>query len=174
MREVLKRELWKIFMVISFLFISIFFILPYLVQISTFFHEIGHVNTLEKYGVEGRYSVDLRDTIPNFFNPQITKLGVTRFKLQEYLQLTPNQKAEINIAGIVSDLRFMFLIGIYLAFINIYAFYKVYVRKNYDLTWVIATNWIMFMWLLALTEITVANITYGSGDVMQLVKVLSR
>jgi hypothetical protein len=173
MNAIFKKEAWKIFSVTSFLFITIFFILPYLIQISTYFHEKGHVNALADNGVEGRYNVNLLETIPNFFNPNVNKLGVTRFKLNDYLALSANQKADINLAGIVSDLRFMFLIGIYLAFVNVYAFYKVFVRKDYDLTWIVGTNWVLFMWLLALTQITVANVTYSSGDFMQLVKVLS-
>ena len=174
MKKSTKKIFWKVFSVASFLFITIFFILPYLIQISTYFHENGHLSALEKYGVEGRYTVNLLETIPNFFNPNSNKLGVTRFNLNEYLLLSAVQKADINLGGIISDLRFMFLIGIYLAFVNVYAFYKVYVRRDYDLTLVLATNWVLFMWLLALTQISVANLTYNTGDFMKLVDVLAR
>ena len=36
-----------------------------------------------------------------------------------------------------------------------------------------AINWILFMWLLALVQISVSNITYSIGDVYMLVKNLN-
>ena len=172
MDEVLKREIWKVFNVAAFLFITIFFVLPYLIQISTFFHERGHQKALEKYGVKSYYELNLLETIPNFFNPKVDKLGVTRFSLSEYKKLDKFHRTEVNIAGIVSDLRFLFLIGVYLSLVNVYVYYKVKIKKNYNLAWVLAINWILFMWLLALIQITVSNITYPSGDVYQLVRFL--
>ena len=172
MKKEVKQEIWKIFMVASFLFITIFFVLPYLVQVSTYFHEKGHQNVLSKYGVENTYQLNLLDTIPNFFNPNVQKLGVTRFDLNAYKALDKYQRTEVNIAGIVSDLRFLFLIAIYLTFVNIYLFYKVRIKKDINFIWVLGVNWILFMWLLALIQITVSNITYSSGDIFQLVRFL--
>ena len=172
MDENVKKEIWKIFSVGAFLFITIFFILPYLVQTSTYFHERGHQKALAKYGVPSSYKINLLNTIPNFFNPNVNKLGVTRFSLSEYKKLGKYQRTDINVAGIISDLRFLFLIGIYLALVNLYIFYKIRYRKQYNLMWVLAVNWILFMWLLALVQITVSNITYSSGDVYQLIKFL--
>ncbi|MDD5193561.1 MAG: hypothetical protein PHF67_03155 [Candidatus Nanoarchaeia archaeon] len=169
----LKKGLWRIFHVGSFLFITIFFILPYMVQISTYFHEKAHRDVLAELGVESGYEINLLATIPNFFNPRVTKLGVTRFSLEDYEKLAPYDKARVNLAGILSDLRFLFLIGIYLALINVYTFYKVKIKKNYNLTWIMATNWILFMWLLALVQITVSNVSYSSGDFFQLVRFIS-
>ena len=96
-----------------------------MVQVSTYFHERGHVKALEKYGVRAYYKINLLETIPNFFNPHVDKLGITRFDLQAYKDLDKFQRTEINIAGIVSDLRFLFLVGIYLSFVNVYIFYKI-------------------------------------------------
>ncbi|MEM0465446.1 MAG: hypothetical protein QXW97_01945 [Candidatus Pacearchaeota archaeon] len=169
MNNELKKEIWKVFSVGSFLFITIFFVLPYLIQISTFFHEKAHQKALKKYGVDSYYSVNLLETIPNFFNPQVTKLGVTKFNMNEYKKLDKYQRAEVNIAGIVSDLRFLFLIGVYLALTNVYTYYKIKFKQDYDLTWQIAINWILFMWLLALVQITVSNITYRVGDIYSLI-----
>ncbi len=168
----MKKEVWKVFMVASFLFITIFFVLPYLVQVSTYFHEKAHQKYLSKYGIESSYSVNLLETIPNFFNPNVNKLGVTLFNLDDYKELDKYQRAEINIAGIISDLRFLFLVSIYLSFANVYLFYKIKFKKDYNLTFVLAVNWILFMWLLALIQITVSNITYSSGDIYQLVRYL--
>ncbi len=172
MNEEFKKEAAKVLKVAFFLFVSIFFILPYLVQISTYFHERGHFNTLEKYGVESYYEIDLLSTIPNFFNPQNDKLGVTRFSLTEYKKLDKYQRTEVNIAGIVSDLKFLFLIAIYLTISNVYLFYKIRFGKSVNLTWVLAVNWILFMWLIALVQITLANVTYLPGDIYQLVRFL--
>ena len=172
MKKEVKQEIWKIFMVASFLFITIFFVLPYLIQISTYFHEKGHQRVLDKYGVENTYQFNLLDTIPNFFNPKVTKLGVTRFDLDAYKALDKYKRTEVNIAGIVSDLRFLFLIAIYLTFVNIYLFYKVRIKRELSFAWVLGVNWILFMWLLALIQITVSNITYSSGDIFQLVRFL--
>jgi len=167
-----KKEFWKIFNIAGFLFITIFFILPYLVQVSTYFHEKGHQKFLDKYGVKNSYSFNLLETIPNFYNPNVNKLGVTRFDISAYKKLDKFQRTEVNIAGIVSDLRFLFLIGIFLSFVNVYIFYKIRFKKDYNLIWVLAINWILFMWLLALIQITVSNIIYPSGDVYMLVKFL--
>jgi len=172
MDKKIKEEIWKIFCVASFLFITIFFILPYLIQISTFFHERAHQKALDKYDIENVYSFNLLETIPNFFNPQVQKLGVTRFDLDKYLGLGKYERTEINIAGIVSDLRFLFLIAIYLSFVNVYLYYKIRVKKEINFAWVLGVNWILFMWLLALIQITVSNITYLNGDVYQIVRFL--
>ena len=48
----MKKEIWKIFSVAAFLFVTIFFILPYLVQVSTYFHEKAHQKSLDKYNIE--------------------------------------------------------------------------------------------------------------------------
>ena len=56
---------------------------------------------------------------------------------------------------------------------NIYLFYKIKYKKETDLSWVLGMNWALFMWLLALIQITVANITYSSGDLHQLIKAVS-
>ena len=177
MKEVLKKLIfsdgaWEVFSVAAFLFVTIFFILPYLVQISTFFHERGHQNVLSENNIENTYQMNLLETIPNFYNPRVDKLGVTRFNLADYKNLDKIKRTNINIAGIVSDLRFLFLIGIYLSLVNIYLFYKIRFKKEYNLKWVLAVDWILFMWLLALIQITVSNITYASGDVFQLVRFL--
>jgi len=172
MEKEVKDQIRLVFHVAAFLFITIFFILPYLIQTSTYFHEKGHQKALARYGVESSYSLNLLETIPNFFNPKVNKLGITRFSLDDYKKLNKYQRTEVNIGGIVSDLRFLFLIGIYLAFVNIYMFYKVRFKKDYNLTWILAVDWILFMWLLALIQITVSNITYQSGDIFQLVKFL--
>jgi hypothetical protein len=164
------KGFWKVFYTASFLFITIFFILPYLVQISTYFHEKGHQEILSKYGIESNYNINLLETIPNFFNPRVAKLGVIQFDMDKYQKLDKSQKANVNLAGVISDLRFLFLIAVYLSFVNIYTFYKVRFKKDYDLTWILAVNWILFMWLLALVQITVSNLSYSSGDFWQLIK----
>ncbi len=173
MDKEVKKQVLKVFYAAAFLFISIVFVLPYLVQTTTYFHEKGHMDALSKYGVRNYYNVNLLETIPNFFNPEVGRLGVTKFDFSEYRKLGKYQKAEINLAGIISDLKFLFLIGVYLSFVNIYLFYKVKFKKSINFAWVLAINWILFMWLLALVQITVANISYGSGDFYQLIKVLS-
>lgn len=172
MKKWYKAEGYRVFYVAAFLFVTIFFILPYLVQISTYFHEKGHQSALDKYDVDNSYRVNLLTTIHNFYNPNVKKLGVTKFDIEAYGKLESIQKAEINIAGVISDLRFLFLISVYLVFVNIYMFYKIKVKKEYDLTWVLAVNWILFMWLLALVQITTSNLTFSSGDFMSLVRVL--
>jgi hypothetical protein len=172
MDEEIKEAIWKIFCVASFLFITIFFILPYLVQISTYFHEKSHQQSLLKYGIKSSYNFNIIDTIPNFFNPRADKLGVTRFNMDEYLRLDKYQRTSVNIAGIVSDLRFLFLIGIYLSFVNVYIFYKLRFQQEINLSWVLAIDWILFMWLLALVQITISNITFRIGDIYKLVDFL--
>jgi len=167
-----KKEVWKVFKVAMFLLVTILFVLPYLVQISTIFHERAHIKSFNKYGVRNYYYVNLLETIPNFYNPKTTKLGVTKFDFNAYKELEKYQRTEIHIAGLVSDLRILFLIGIYLSFVNVYIFYKLKFKKEVNLTWMLAINWILFMWLLALMQITIANITFGSGDIYQLVRFL--
>src|SRR3989338_6773318 len=102
MDEELKKEVWRVFTVASFLFITIFFILPYLVQVSTYFHEKGHQNVLTRYGIENSYQVDLIFVVTNFFNPRVGKLGVTRFNLDAYMKLDKHKKTEVNMGGIIS------------------------------------------------------------------------
>jgi len=168
----LKKEVSKIFHIAAFLFVTIFFALPYLVQISTYFHEQGHIKALDKYEIKNYYKADWLNTIPNFFNPKSGALGITKFDLDAYKQLDKYSRIEINTAGIISDLRFLFLIGVYLTMSNIYFFYKIRVKQEIDLVGVMAINWLLFMWLLALIQITIANITFETGDIYQLVRFL--
>jgi|TARA_B100001971_G_C18242570_1_gene571894 hypothetical protein len=163
-------DLMKIFHVAAFLFITIFFLLPYLVQVSTYFHEKGHQSKLSKYNVENDYRINLLETIPAFFNPKIAKLGVTTFEVGKYNQLNRFQKADINLAGIISDLRFLFLIGSYFAVFNIFTYYMIRKNREDNLVWYLGLNWVLFMWLLALIQITVANITHSQGDVYHLIR----
>jgi len=167
-----KKEVWKVFQVILFLVVSIIFVLPYLVQLSTYLHEKAHQKMLNKYDVQNSYQLNLFSTIPNFFNPKAEALGVTRFSLTEYNALDKNKRTDINVAGIISDLRLLFLIGLYLAFMNVYLYYKVKIRGDLNFVWVLAINWLLFMWLLAVIQITIANITYPTGDVYSLVRML--
>lgn len=170
MRDEVKKEVRRIFNVSAFLFVSIFFILPYLVQGSTYFHERGHMRALERYGVESTYDMNLLSAIPNFFNPNVEKLGVTRFSLSEYSKLSAHQRAKVNLAGIVSDLTLLLLIGVYLSLANVYLAYKIIFKKPVNIGFVLAINWILFMWLLVLIQITLANVTYPSGDFYHLVE----
>jgi hypothetical protein len=172
MDELWKKEVFKILSIGLFLFVTIFVLLPYLVQISTYFHEKGHQNALKAYGVKSHYYPDLVKTIPNFFNPKQEKLGVTTFNMADYRALDKFERTDVNVAGIISDLRFLFLIAVYLSFVNVYVYYKIRFKQDYDLTLVLAMNWILFMWLLALVQITVSNITMRSGDIYVLVKYL--
>lgn len=172
MEEAIKKEVWKVINVVFFLFVSIIFILPYLVQVSTYFHERAHQKILDKYGVENAHQLNLLETIPNFFDPKSEKLGVTKFSLEQYKVLDKYQRTKINIAGVISDLKFLFLIGIYLSLANVYLFYRFKFGKKTGLGWILAVNWVLFMWLLALIQITLANITQGFGDVYQLIRYL--
>ncbi|MEN9626056.1 MAG: hypothetical protein RL557_384 [archaeon] len=172
-RRYFVKGFFRVFHVAAFLFITVFFILPYLVQISTYFHEKAHQAALDKYSVQNSYNVNLIETIPHFWNPATRKLGVTRFDTFAYEKLSSFQKADINLAGVISDLRFLFLIAVYLALANLYTFYKICYRKEYDLTWILAVNWILFIWLLALLQITVANVSYHQGDVYQLIRAVA-
>jgi len=173
MDEQIKKEVKKILWVALFIFVTIIVVLPYLVQISTYFHERAHQRALDKYAVKNYYMINLLTTIPNFYNPEAEALGVTKFNLDEYRKLSRYQKTEVNIAGIVADLRLLFLVAVYLALANVYAFYKIRIRKELSLTKVLAVNWILCMWLLVLIQITVSNITQASGDVYQLARFLS-
>jgi len=172
MEKELKREIWKILKALFFIIFSIVIILPYMVQITTYLHERAHMSVLTKYGVSNYYSANLLMTIPNFFNPNAESLGVTQFNFDQYQKLDKFQRAELHVSGIVSDLRVLFLISIYLALVNVYVIYKIYVKKEVNLGWVLAINWLLFMWLLALIQITIANITYPNGDTYQLIKFL--
>lgn len=172
MNEKIKKEVLKVLSAALFLFVTIVFVLPYMVQISTFFHEKAHMEVLDKNGIENYYYINLFKTIPNFFNPKTEALGVTKFNLAEYEKLDKYKRTELHIAGIVSDLRLLFLVGVYLASVNVYIFYKVKVKKETNLTYALAINWILFMWLLVLIQISISNITFSSGDIYQLVRFL--
>ena len=79
MKKWFKSEGYKVFYVASFLFITIFFILPYLVQISTYFHEKGHQSVLDKYDVDNSYRINLLTTIHNFYNHNVNFLILLNF-----------------------------------------------------------------------------------------------
>ncbi len=173
MREEVKKDILTVAYTILFLLISIIVILPYMVQFSTYMHERSHYKALTSYGLYAEIHLDVLHTIPQFFNPKTEKLGVTRFSLEQYKQLDKWQRTQVNIAGIVSDLVMLSFMGIYLALTNVYFFYKVKFSKNFDLVWILAVNWLLIMWLIALMQITIANITHEAGDIHMLVRYLS-
>lgn len=173
MRNEVKKDVLTVVYSVIFLFVSIVVVLPYMVQFSTYMHERAHYKTLLSYGLYAEIHLDVLNTIPNFFNPENEKLGVTRFSLAEYKQLDKFQRTKVNIAGIVSDLIILSFIGLYLALTNVYFFYKVKFSKNFDLVWILAVNWMLIMWLIALMQITIANITHEAGDIYMLVKYLT-
>jgi len=167
-----KKDVWKVFKIGFFLFASIVLLLPYMVQISTFFHEKAHQRSLDLYSVRNAYEFNLLKTIPTFFNPNAEALGVTKFNFAQYQDLDKYQRTDVHIAGIVSDLRFLLYMGIGLALVNVYLFYKIKFRKEYNLIWVLAINWMLFMWLLSLVKITTENMTHPSSDIYQLIRFL--
>jgi hypothetical protein len=173
MREEVKKDVLTVVYSALFLAISIGFILPYMVQFSTYMHERAHYTVLKSYGVDATISLDLLGTIPNFFNPKTEQLGVTRFSLEQYRQLDKFQRTKVNTAGIVSDLVVLSFAALYLALTNVYFFYKVKFTKDYDFVWILAVNWLLIMWVIALMQITIANITHEAGDVYMLVRYLS-
>ncbi len=172
MREEVKKDVLTVVYSALFLVISIAVVLPYLVQFSTYMHERAHYTMLESYGVDATISLDLISTIPDFFNPKTEKLGVTRFSLEQYRQLDKYQRTKVNTAGIVSDLVVLSFAALYLALTNVYFFYKVKFTRDYDFIWILAVNWLLIMWVIALMQITIANITHEAGDVYMLIRYL--
>jgi hypothetical protein len=173
MREEVKKDVMTVVYTVIFLLVSIVIVLPYMVQFSTYMHERGHYKALKSYGLNAEIYLDVVNTIPTFFNPNTEKLGVTRFSLTQYQQLDKWQRTQVNIAGIVSDLVILSFVGLYLALTNVYFFYKVKFSKNFDLVWILAVNWLLIMWLIALMQITIANITHQAGDIHMLVRYLT-
>jgi hypothetical protein len=177
-----KSDLMRVLRVVLFLFVSIVIFLPYLIQISTFFHERAHQEVLDRYGVKNYYEPNLLTTIPDFFNPNAQYLGSTTFNDQQYKEMDKYQRIELHTSGIVSDLTFLFIISMLLVVLNlgVYIFYRLRMWLREDVRFVInrilvfglAFNWVLFIWLLSLIQITIANITYPSGDIYQLVNFL--
>jgi len=172
MRDEVRKDVLTVVYTIIFLFVSIFIVLPYMVQFSTYMHERAHYKALTSYGLYAEIDLDVISTIPNFFNPKTEKLGVTRFSLEQYKTLDKYQRAVVNTAGIVSDMVILTFLGLYLALTNIYFFYKVRFAKDYDFVWILAVNWLLIMWLIALMQITIANVTHEAGDIHMLVRYL--
>ena len=123
MQEDTKKEAWKAAKVILFLAVSIFIILPYLVQVSTFFHEKAHMRNLDKYGVKNGYEANLFSTIPSFFNPKTEALGVTRFNFAEYVKLDKYQRTEVNMAGGGSEFWVVIFLGGFFACVDGFFFF---------------------------------------------------
>jgi len=173
MRNEVRKDVLTVIYTIIFLFVSIVIVLPYMVQFSTYMHERAHYKALISYGLYAEIDIGFLTTIPDFFNPSTEKLGVTRFSLEQYKTLDKYQRAAVNTAGIVSDMVVLSFLGLYLALTNIYFFYKVKFAKDYDFVWILAVNWILIMWLIALMQITIANVTHEAGDISMLVKYLT-
>ncbi len=168
-----RKDVLTVLYTVIFLFVSIFVILPYMVSSSTYLHERAHYKVLTSYGLYAEIDLDLVRVVPNFFSTKSEKLGVTRFSLEQYKLLDKYQRTKVNIAGIVSDLWVLFFLALYLALTNVYFFYKVRFTKNFDLVWILAVNWLLIMWLIALMQITIANITHQAGDIYMLIKYLA-
>jgi len=172
MNEKVKKDILTVVYSALFLAVSIFIVLPYMIQFSTYMHERAQYIILKSYGIDATVSLDLISTIPDFFNPKTEKLGKAHFNLEQYLQLDKFQRTKVNTAGIVSDMVILSFAGLYLALTNVYFFYKVKFAKSYDFVWILAVNWLLVMWVIALLQIAIANITHEGGDIYMLVNYL--
>jgi hypothetical protein len=170
LNEEVAKDVLTVFYTVLFLFVSIFIILPYMVYLSTYMHERAHYESLVSYGMDPVIEINVLTVIPNFFSTSNEKLGVTKFNLEDYKRLDKYQRTDVNVAGIASDMWVMFFIGLYLGLTNVYFFYKVRFTQNVNLVWILAVNWLLLMWLIALAQITIANITQQAGDIYMLVR----
>lgn len=165
----------KILYAVIFFSLTIIFILPYLIQISIYFHEKAHHDTLSNLGIKSSLEVDWTRTILNFYSKigKAESLGVTKFNFNDIKALNPIQIKEFYTAGIISDLKFLLLLSIYLIFINLFVlFKKPGERKNNYITLILMIDWIIFMWILVLVSLTLSNISYSNGDLSALTRLL--
>ena len=173
-----RKRIKRVIYVAAFLFLSIFYILPYLTYTSIYFHEKAHKDVLESYGIKAEHKPDWIWVIPNFysrvFGIEKSELAITTFNLNEVKKLNPVQIKEIYTAGIISDLRFMLLLSVYLIFINLFLLFKK-PKAQFDkyVLLILVIDWIIFMWILVLVSSTISNLSYTEGDIGKLVSLLS-
>jgi len=172
MKKEAKKNLIKILKVAAFLALSIIIVLPYLIQFSVYFHEKAHLDVFERYSVNAVYKADFKTTIYNFYFGDVGNLGHVDYDETQYNRLGKYQKAEINLAGLISDIEFLIIIVILICLVNISAFWRIANNKKVNLSLILALNWLLFIWFLALIKIIILNLVDFSGDLFQLIKYL--
>jgi hypothetical protein len=170
MKKEVKERIFRVLFVALFLTVSIVVVLPYLVQISVYFHERAHLDALTNYHVDASCKASYVSTIYNFYFGDTGELGSVSFDQDQYNKLGKYQKTEIHLAGMVSDVQFLIFIVIFICLTNLFAFYRIKNNKKINLGWILAINWFLFIWFLALVKMIILNLTDFSGDFFQLIQ----
>jgi hypothetical protein len=146
--------------------------LPYLSLLTTIFHEQAHIKKAAKYGVKMTYEPDILLRIPHFFQSLKPKpTGIARFQTnldkEKYLSLGVNEKREILMAGINSDIFFMIMITFVLFTL---VGFLIFVKDRKLLDNVSLLSIILIIWLLYEIWSTFQNLTHPNGDLTFLIK----
>jgi hypothetical protein len=152
---------------IGLIFLSFLLLIPFLTFESTYSHEQAHVKVSNKYGIQADNSLTLRQYLINFYKFKLKPYssGITYVQTKDLNELSLNQKREVLMAGIKSDLIFIYLIS-FILLISISLFF-IFRRENLIL-YLFIINMTLILWLVTLTWSTYHNLNMGEGDLSLL------
>ncbi len=158
---------------INFLFVIILIVLssliliPLLSAFSTYNHEMAHVKALNKYGITASYQLNLNQYIKTFYKFQLKpySAGTTYVKSEDLNKLTLEQKREVLMAGIKSDLIIIYLIA-FLIILNTSLFFIF--RSKKLIFHLFFINITLCLWLTILAWSTISNLSINGGDLSLL------
>jgi len=139
-------------------------LLPLIVNITTIFHELAHVNTASKYNVNLSYNPKL-----NYFNLMDDTMGfatpISNNDILVYNNLSLNSKRVILMAGINSDIYFIQGLALSLFFFNLLVFG---LCKKYP-KWGYFINLLILLWIYQLITMQRCNLFWQYSDLDKLV-----
>lgn len=173
MKRKLSKKFIKKYLKFILLIVLIYLIaVPLLTILSTHFHETAHKRAYEKYGIEADYTLDPINYLYNFYKQTIKlKLyatGVTTISKEgkdKYLELEDHQKKEIAMAGVLSDLKVIYIASLIVLVSSGLLFFL----KDKKFTfYVMLINLSMMLWIVSLVFMTFYNLTVSHGDLNYL------
>src|SRR3989344_5843368 len=101
------KSLHKLIFKIVLIFIIWILTIPHLTLISTYYHELGHIDTAHKYNINLTYNLNISGRGADFYKLGLTadvSIFNTERDKEKFLVLEQNDRKEILIAGIKSYL----------------------------------------------------------------------
>ncbi len=157
---------------------------PYATLLLTDLHEKAHLKKYAEYGICGSSDNNFYTAIPDFFNRLLKKrivLGEAGFcdepAKQRYLSLSKQEKSEVNLAGIKSDLNIGQIVSLLLLLsitliVPVIILIKNSYRKSLFLIYCCVAFVILSFILLQIISSTLLNLTSPQSDLQVLLSLI--
>ena len=167
-KSLMNQQLFKELVILLIISLTIF---PIVGMISTYYHELKHIEKAKEYGINFVYIFDFKKTYISSWNPKSHLSGVsvpaTDVDDEKYKNLDLKYKKEINLAGIRYDYNFINAILLGILLINLLLVFKKF-REIKWIYFIVYLDIILFYWLWYLIASSSLNLFNPVGDLQKL------